>query len=57
MLFGNDAKKMKNIISSDKNYIVEAPHPSPVNAIGSKLFVENGPFLKCFITQIINGNK
>lgn len=32
MLWGNDAKKFKNMINSDRHHILEAGHPSPLNA-------------------------
>ena len=49
LLFGADAKKFNDVIYKTDNYIINAPHPSPLNARYSKDFVEDGPFLKCHV--------
>ena len=49
LLWGGEAKKFKKYIS-DRNYIIEAPHPSPLSCYrgfyGSKPFSKINTLLK-----------
>lgn len=44
VLWGNYAKKFKNLIDSKKHYVIESPHPSPLSA--TRGFFGSKPFSK-----------
>ena len=50
MLWGNDARRKKNMIDTNKHLILEAVHPSPLSAnngwFGSKHFEKANIYLK-----------
>lgn len=45
LLWGNDARSKKSLIDTDKHYILESYHPSPLSA--RRGFFGNGHFKKC----------
>lgn len=50
ILWGNDAKKLKTLINSEKHCIIESAHPSPLSSyrgfFGSKPFSKTNTYLK-----------
>ena len=50
ILWGNDARKKKQLITNPWHYIIESPHPSPLSSyrgfFGSKPFSKTNDFLK-----------
>ena len=50
ILWGNNAKKFRNIIDSNKHFIIESVHPSPLSAsrgfFGSKPFSKTNKYLQ-----------
>lgn len=50
ILWGNNARKKKTLINTDKHYIIESAHPSPLSAhrgfFGSKPFSKANQYLK-----------
>ena len=61
ILWGNDAKKLKNLINNDKHLILEGTHPSPLGAnkggfFGGKYFSKTNEYLKIHKKKVINWN-
>lgn len=59
ILWGNDAKKLKKLINSDKHLILEGTHPSPLGAnkggfFGEKYFSKTNDYLHKYNKNIID---
>lgn len=58
ILWGNNARKKRTLISNEKHLIIESSHPSPLSArhsfFGSKLFSRTNDFLKTNNREIID---